>query len=67
MILGLFEAVEYFGFIDEDEFGNKYYTDSGIDFASKIFEVLNDVKDNFTDEYSINIESVPRASGNKVA
>ena len=58
-ILGLYEAIEYFGFIDEDEFGNKYYTDSGIDFASKIFEVLNDVKDNFTDEYSINIESVP--------
>lgn len=35
------------------------YTDEGVAFASKIFEVLNEVKDNFTDEYSFNIESVP--------
>lgn len=58
-ILGLFETVEYFGFIEEDEFGNKSYTDDGIELASKIFEVINDVKDNFTNEYSINCESVP--------
>lgn len=59
MILGLFEVVEYFGFIEEDEFGNKSYTDDGVELASKIFEVINDVKDNFTNEYSINCESVP--------
>ena len=28
-------------------------------FASKIFDVLNDVKDNFTNEFSFNVESVP--------
>lgn len=58
-ILGLFEAVEEFGMIEEDDFGNTYYSDSGIEFASKIFEVLNDVKNKFTSEYSFNIESVP--------
>lgn len=58
-ILGLYEAVEYFGFIKEDEFGNKSYTEEGIEFASKIFETLNDVKDNFTNKYSLNCESVP--------
>lgn len=58
-ILGLYEVIEYFGFTVRDEFGNVYYTDAGIDFASKIFEVLNDVKDNFTNEFSYNIESVP--------
>ena len=58
-ILGLYEVIEYFGMTRKDEFGNIYYTDEGIEFASKIFEVLNDVKDNFTDEYSFNIESVP--------
>ena len=42
-----------------DEFGYISYTDEGIAFASKIFEVLNEVKDNFTDAYSFNIESVP--------
>lgn len=41
------------------KFGYISYTDEGIAFASKIFEVLNEVKDNFTDAYSFNIESVP--------
>lgn len=58
-ILGLFEVIEGFGYTRRDEFGYVYYTDEGIKFASKIFEILNEVKDNFTDEYSFNIESVP--------
>lgn len=58
-ILGLYEVMLKFNYITEDAFGNKYYTEDGIDFADKIFGVLNDVKDNFTDEYSFNIESVP--------
>lgn len=58
-ILGLFEVIEGFGYTKRDEFGYVYYTDKGIEFASKIFEILNEVKDNFTDEYSFNIESVP--------
>jgi ribonucleoside-triphosphate reductase len=48
-----------FGYIETDELGNKFYTDKGIKFSDKIFKVLNDVKDNFTDEYSFNIESIP--------
>ena len=59
LILGLYEVIEYFGFTSKDEFGNVSYTDEGIEFADKIFAVLNDVKDSFTDEYSFNIESVP--------
>ena len=58
-ILGLYEIVEAFGYTATDEFGNVLYTNNGIEFASKIFDTLNDVKDNFTDEYSMNIESVP--------
>jgi len=58
-ILGLYEVIEYFGYINEDEFGYKSYTDSGINFASKIFEVINNIKDDFTDKYSFNVESVP--------
>lgn len=58
-ILGLFEVIEKFGYTTTDEFGNIFYTDEGIEFASKIFEVLNNIKDNFTTEYSFNIESVP--------
>ena len=58
-ILGLYEVIEAFGYTERDEFGNVYYTEQGIEFASKIFETLNAVKDSFTDEYSFNIESVP--------
>ncbi len=58
-ILGMYETIKAFGYIHEDELGCVSYTDKGMEFASKIFEVLNDVKDNFTDEYSFNIESVP--------
>ena len=58
-ILGLYEVIEAFGMTTKDEFGYVSYTDAGIEFAGNIFEILNSVKDSFTDEYSFNIESVP--------
>ena len=66
-ILGLYETMEKFDYIETDEFGNKFYTEKGIEFATKIFDILNETKDNFTDEYSFNIESVPKMCGHKVA
>ena len=58
-ILGLYEVIEAFGYTEKDDFGNISYTPEGIEFASKIFETLNTVKDSFTNAYSFNIESVP--------
>ena len=58
-ILGLFEVIESFGYTRVDELGYTYYTDKGMNFACKIFDVLNEVKDNFTKDFSFNIESVP--------
>lgn len=58
-ILGLYEVIEAFGYTQVDEFGYVSYTDKGIEFASKIFAALNEVKDTFTNSYSFNIESVP--------
>ena len=58
-ILGLFEVIKAFGYTITDEFGYTSYTDEGIGFASKIFEVINNIKDSFTTEYSLNVESVP--------
>ena len=58
-ILGLYEVIETFGLVSRDEFGNVSYTVEGVDFASRIFDAINRVKDSFTDDYSINIESVP--------
>lgn len=58
-ILGLYEVIKSFDYTTMDEFGYISYTDKGIEFASKIFDVINEVKDNFTDKYSFNVESVP--------
>lgn len=58
-ILGLYEVIEAFGYTQTDELGYVSYTDKGIEFASRIFDIINDVKDNFTNDYSINVESVP--------
>lgn len=58
-ILGLFEVIEAMGYTRTDEFGNVYYADEGVDFANRIFDTINEVKDSFTDKYSFNIESVP--------
>jgi len=58
-ILGSYEVMNHYGLINFDEFGNASYTDEAIDLATEMFKVLNDVKDNFTKDYSFNIESVP--------
>lgn len=58
-ILGLYEVIDSFGFINTDELGYKSYKDEGIEFAKEIFAVINEVKDSFTDEFSYNVESIP--------
>ena len=61
-ILGMYEVMDLFGLINTDEFGNKSYTDEAITFAKDIFDVINRVKDNFTDEFTFNCESIPGES-----
>lgn len=58
-IVGLYEVMDLFGFISTDEFGNKSYTDDGIEFASQILDNINDIKDNFDCDFSINVEAIP--------
>ena len=58
-ILGMYEVMDLFGLITTDEAGYKYYTDDAINFASEIFDVINDVKDNFECDFSFNVESIP--------
>lgn len=62
--LGLYEVMDIYGYINTDEAGSKTYSDDGIIFASKIFDVMNKNKENFTKDknYKINIESVPGES-----
>lgn len=58
-ILGLYEVMDSFGLIRTDELGYKYYTDEAINFAKEIFAIINDVKDNFECNFSMNLESIP--------
>lgn len=58
-ILGLYEVIDLFGMVDTDEFGNKSYSDEGIQFAKEIFNVINEVKDNFECDFTFNVESIP--------
>jgi ribonucleoside-triphosphate reductase len=58
-INAMYETVKHFGLISEDEFGNKSYTKEGIQFASLIMDTINEVKDTYKFDYSINVEAVP--------
>lgn len=58
---GCFEVMESFGYIRVDEFGNHYYTPEADAFAKRIFDTINEVKDEFTagKDYLMNVEQIP--------
>lgn len=58
-INAMYEAIRYFGLTQTDEFGNVSYTQEGIDFASAIMDKINEVKDSYDFDYSLNVEAVP--------
>ncbi len=60
-IIGIFEALQKFGYTRKDDFGNTFYTDQGLAFAKKILKTIHEVKDEFgaDKDYQINIEEVP--------
>ena len=57
--LALAEVMDYFGYLSKDEFGNVFYSPAADAFADKIFETINNIKDNFPEDFSFNLESVP--------
>jgi len=60
-IIGIYEAVQKFGFTYQDEFGNTFYTDEGLQFAKDLLKCLTDTKEEFAKDkdYMINIEQIP--------
>lgn len=58
-IVGMYEAVKNMGGTYSDKFGNVYYTDDGLKLAVEILEKLNEWKDSYDFNYSINIEVSP--------
>lgn len=58
-ILGLYEVIDLFNLIYEDEMGYKSYSKEGLEFASEILDLINEVKDSFDFDFKFNIESIP--------
>lgn len=60
-IIGIYEALQKFGYTTKDEFGHTLYTDEGLEFAKEILRTITEVKDEFSadKDYSINIEEIP--------
>lgn len=65
-ITALYEVINDFGLIDTDEFGNKSYSDEGLEFASVILDKINQIKDSYDFDYSINVECIPAERANVV-
>ena len=57
--IGLYEAMDLFGFINVDEFGYKSYSDEAVKFTTQILDTINHVKDNFECDFSFNLEMIP--------
>lgn len=60
-IIGIYEALQKFGFTHKDELGNTFYSDDGVEFAKKILKTIHSIKDIFASDkdYQINIEEIP--------
>lgn len=60
-VIGIYEVMKSFGYVEMDEFGNTFYTDDAFRFGKKIFEVIHNTKSQFglDKDYMINIEAVP--------
>lgn len=60
-IIGVYEALQKYGFTYQDEFGNTFYSEEGVQFAEEILRTITEVKDEFIEDkdYSVNIEEVP--------
>ena len=57
--IGVYEVLDMFGLISEDEMGNKFYTEEAVDFTNEILDTINDVKDNFPCDFTFNLEMIP--------
>ena len=62
-IIGCYEVLEEFGYVEKDSMGNTFYTDRGMEFAKRILATINEYKDEIRAEYgwdySLNVEQIP--------
>lgn len=65
-ITAMYEAIRDMELIHTDEVGNKSYSQDGLNFATKILNTINEIKDSYNFDYSINVEAVPAERANAV-
>lgn len=56
---GMFEAVKYMGGTYTDSMGDTFYNDFGVEFSSKVLDLISEWKEEYNMPYSINVEAVP--------
>jgi len=59
-ITAMYEVMLDFDYIGIDEFGNHYYTDRALKFAKRIMKQINEQKESYGFDYSLNIENSPK-------
>ena len=61
--IGIYEVMDLFGLIETDALGNKSYSDKAVEFATRILDTINEIKDAFVEEhgcdYRFNVEMIP--------
>jgi len=65
-ITAMYEAVRDMGLIQQDELGSNSYTEEGLEFATSVLRTINNVKDSYNFNYSINVEAVPAERANSI-
>jgi ribonucleoside-triphosphate reductase len=65
-ITAMYEALAEFGLISTDELGYKSYSDGAIEFASQIMSCINETKESYGFDYSLNVECVPAERANVI-
>lgn len=65
-ITAMYEALNEFGYINEDAFGYKSYSDDAMRFAKRILNTINEQKETYKLGFSINVECIPAERANVV-
>lgn len=63
-LTAMFEALDYMGMINRDEFDSVSYSEEGIEFAKKIMDTVNKLQDESGYDYNVSLEIIPAESAN---
>ena len=65
-VIGVYETMKKFNYIEVDEFGNTFYKQEASDFGKKLFETLHSTLQDFKKkenlDYMLNVEQIPGES-----